>query len=165
MMCVTTRFRLRRPWQMLAPQGPEYGYPTYRDYLRIYVPATARFTEGWGFDQMTPMCYTPPPPTTPPTPPPPQYANLPNCSPTPYFSYDRDCPDGYYAFDGEATKVLGWGDNKVPALDTLGPPTNTSSDIAGLAMRGGYVVIPQKCGARVTLRWYVPNVVHPLPHA
>jgi len=172
------------------PTGPIYGYPTYRDYLRIYVPATARFTYGWGFDQMWPICYTPPPPPSappvapvptptststptptptpaPPVPPrPPQYAGVPDCTGNPYWPSERVCPANYYGWDGEASKVLGWDDKKVPALGAIGPATNTSSDMPGFAMRGGYVVIPQFCTARVTLSWYVPNVAHlPPPSA
>jgi hypothetical protein len=55
------------------PQGPVYGYPTYRDYVRIYVPPQARYISGSGFDLLQPMCSAapPPPPTTPlPAPPP-----------------------------------------------------------------------------------------------
>jgi hypothetical protein len=58
------------------PQGPIYGYPTYRDYVRIYVPPQARYISGSGFDQLTPMCSVAPP--TPPEPTP-----TPGPSPTP----------------------------------------------------------------------------------
>jgi hypothetical protein len=177
------------------PTGPIYGYPTYRDYVRVYVPASAQFSSTWGFDKMSPMCYTPPPSQPPaagpavrsaatpsprpnvpaaatPTPPvtptpsptpavPPAYAALPVCPAAPYAIHDRSCPGGYYAWNGEASKVLATGDNMVPALDAIGSATNTSSDLPGFAMRGGYVVIPRSCTARLTLHWYVPNVVHP----
>ena len=43
------------------PRGPIYGYPTYRDYVRIYVPPQARYMSGGGFDLLKPLCYTPPP--------------------------------------------------------------------------------------------------------
>src|SRR5262245_32081745 len=36
------------------PQGPIYGHPTYRDYVRIYVPPQARYISGSGFDQLKP---------------------------------------------------------------------------------------------------------------
>jgi Protein of unknown function (DUF4012) len=58
------------------PQGPIYGYPTYRDYVRIYVPPQARFLSGGGFDQLTPMCTVAPPTPTEPTP-------TPTVTPTP----------------------------------------------------------------------------------
>jgi hypothetical protein len=58
------------------PQGPIYGYPTYRDYVRIYVPPQARYINGSGFDLLKPMCYAAPPP-----PPPPEDA-MPVVSPT-----------------------------------------------------------------------------------
>ncbi len=41
-------------------------------------------------------------------------------------------------------------------LDTVGPPTNMSSDVPGRAMYGGWVVIPKNCTMTVTLSWYVP---------
>jgi hypothetical protein len=46
-------------------------------------------------------------------------------------------------------------------LDSLGPPTNTTSDLPNRAMYGGYVIIPQFCTATISLRYYVPNIVHP----
>jgi hypothetical protein len=65
------------------PQGPIYGYPTYRDYVRIYVPPQARYLSGSGFDLLKPLCYTPPPvPPTPPVPPSPTLV----ASPTPVAS-------------------------------------------------------------------------------
>jgi uncharacterized protein DUF4012 len=66
------------------PQGPIYGYPTYRDYVRIYVPPQARYISGSGFDQLKPMC-TVAPPTPDPTPTPgpsPTPTPLPTAAPT-----------------------------------------------------------------------------------
>lgn len=45
------------------PQGPIYGDPTYRDYVRVYVPPQARLVSGSGFDLLSPLCYMAPPPT------------------------------------------------------------------------------------------------------
>jgi len=59
------------------PRGPIYGYPTYRDYIRIYVPPQARYISGGGFDLLTPLCYAPPP--TPPVP----SSRTPSADPTP----------------------------------------------------------------------------------
>src|SRR5205085_12466843 len=36
--------------------GPVYGYDTYRDYLRVYVPPSAHLLYGDGFDTSTPLC-------------------------------------------------------------------------------------------------------------
>jgi hypothetical protein len=47
------------------PQGPIYGYPTYRDYIRIYVPPQARYLSGGGFDLLQPLCSVAPPEPTP----------------------------------------------------------------------------------------------------
>jgi hypothetical protein len=167
------------------PTGPIYGSPTYRDYIRIYVPPQAHFLSGGGFNRMQPMCYTPPPlPPSPPAPPPvptpdpsatpspplptptppPQYAGLPTCPASPYASGERSCPASAYASDGgaygAAYTVLGAGTNTVPVLDALGSPPNRTSDLPGRAMWGGYVIIPAACTATVRVSWYVPGVVH-----
>src|SRR5215469_91357 len=36
--------------------GPVYGYDTYRDYVRIYVPPGSKFLWGDGFDTGVPLC-------------------------------------------------------------------------------------------------------------
>src|SRR5581483_1627464 len=36
--------------------GPVYGLDTYRDYVRVYVPPTAQFLSGDGFDTGQPLC-------------------------------------------------------------------------------------------------------------
>ena len=46
-------------------------------------------------------------------------------------------------------------------LDSVGPPTNTTSDLPNRAMYGGYIIIPAFCTATISLRYYVPNIVHP----
>jgi hypothetical protein len=144
----------------VTASSPIYGYPTYRDYVRIYAPQGARLTSSWGFDQQTPMCSMPQPPGPDGQPgaPPPQYASLSPCSDIPYTAGDRVCPDSAYVPNGAAYTVLGWDNSIVPALDTIGGVTSTRSDLPGHAMWGGYVIVPQACTARLTLRWYVPGV-------
>jgi hypothetical protein len=44
-------------------------------------------------------------------------------------------------------------------LDKVGGPTQTTSDVPGMALWGGFVVIPPFCTANLTLTWYVPGVV------
>jgi Protein of unknown function (DUF4012) len=68
------------------PKGPIYGYPTYRDYIRIYVPPQARYISGGGFDLLKPMCTVAPPTPPEPTPTPtasPTPSPSPTASPTP----------------------------------------------------------------------------------
>ncbi|HLY31882.1 MAG TPA: hypothetical protein VKQ36_12705, partial [Ktedonobacterales bacterium] len=52
--------------------------------------------------------------------------------------------------------------NTVPSyLDVLGAPPNTTSDVPGHSMWGGYVVIPDGCTETLTLSWYTPHVAAP----
>ena len=136
----THLLRLRLVYNQI---GPVYGYDTYRDYVRVYAPPSARLLYGDGFDTGTPLCGGP--------------YNA--CSPNGvYPGGELVCPTGLYepgahppyidAPDGGA-----WG-----PLDTIGPPTNLKSDEAGRAMFGGWVVVPKNCTMTVTLSWYVPPV-------
>lgn len=121
--------------------GPVYGLDTYRDYMRVYVPPSAQFLWGDGFDSGKPLCGGP----------------LPACQPT--HVYPRDellCPPGQYSA-GVAAPML--GDpyaGLLHPLDTVGPPTNFTSDEHGRAMFAGFVVVPKNCMITVTLSWYVP---------
>lgn len=122
-----------------------YGLDTYRDYVRVYVPQGAKFLGGNGFDTGTPLCGGP----------------LASCGPKSIYAHDEMvCPAGLY-FAGASAPMI--GDNYAGAwhpLDTIGTPTNFTSDEAGRAMFGGYVVIPKNCTMTVTLSWYVPPIGH-----
>ncbi|HEX9069233.1 MAG TPA: DUF4012 domain-containing protein [Ktedonobacterales bacterium] len=136
--------------------GPVYGYSTYHDFMRIYVPPQASLKRGTGFDSANPLCWVAPP-WDPSATKPAKYADVPDCDPNPYPDGELKCPTGGYG-PGDSS-VGGYG---VPqALDTLGPPTATTSDLPGRGMFGGWVTIPNGCTATLTLRWYVPNIVHP----
>jgi hypothetical protein len=158
-------------------KGDVYGYPTYRDYVRIYAPAGSQYISGYGFDSGTPMCLpeppggykTPPAPNpgdpTPPNPPTTtsKYANLPHCSYyDPYPTGGLACPAGGwaegrpYSFDYfDKDEVTPW------PIDYLSGPRNTTSDEPGLTMWGGWVLIPPQCTAYITLSWYTPKVAAP----
>jgi hypothetical protein len=41
-------------------------------------------------------------------------------------------------------------------LDTIGGPTNFTSDESGRAMFGGWVAIPKNCTMTISLSWYIP---------
>jgi hypothetical protein len=130
-----------------------YGYLTYRDYLRIYVPPNSRLLGGDGFDSGTPMCW----PTSagkPPT----KYAKLTTCSSDPYPYGEMYCPSGNYAPGTRAPDVFGSdGFNQWP-VDAPDGPTNTKSDLPNRAMYAGYIFVPDGCTATVTLSWYTPGV-------
>ncbi len=118
------------------PTGPIYGLSTYRDYMRIYLPPQARLISGDGFDSGAPLT---------------------SAGGNPYPGGELSCPAGGY--NPQDIKSLAF-DGASGHLDAIGGPTETTSDVPGRAMAGGWVTIPQWCTARVTLSWYVPSVVH-----
>jgi hypothetical protein len=145
--------------------GPVYGFDTYADYIRVYAPANAQLQGGDGFDSGKPLCIPkkpttgtdgtggqpPPPPVkgTGVTPPPAdqcaQYASS-------FPSDARYCPNGNYSL---GTRV---GGTSWP-VDSLGPPTEVTSDLPGRAMWGGLTLTPKNCTSTITIQWYVPNAV------
>ncbi len=121
--------------------GPVYGLDTYRDYVRIYVPQSARLLSGNGFDTGVPLCGGP----------------LAACAPNGVYPHQElVCPTGQYDAGASAPMI---GDPYRGAwhpIDKIGPPDNTQSDEAGRAMFGGYVVVPKNCSMKVTVSWHVP---------
>jgi hypothetical protein len=141
------------------PTSNVYGFTTYRDYVRIYVPPQARLQRADGFDSGQAYCWTPPS-YAPTTPKPAQFAAVPDCSPYPYSDGELVCPAGGYSPGN--TPYYTFSPGGIPWVnDFIGPPTNTTSDVPNRAMYGGYVVIPAFCTATISLRYYVPNIVHP----
>jgi len=140
------------------PTGPIYGFSTYRDYVRIYVPPQAQLKRANGFDTGAPLCWAPGPgggarPA--------RFAGVPDCGANPYPSRSLVCPRGAYGPGPMAYTVFG-GDPNVPwVLDRTGGPTSTATDVPGRQMWGGYVVVPRYCTATMTLDYYVPNVAAP----
>ena len=133
--------------------GPVYGYDTYADYIRVYAPANAQLQGGDGFDSGKPICITrtnsggtngtgTKPPTRDKCT---QYASS-------YPSSVRYCPSGNYSLGANGT-----GGNW--PVDSLGGPTELTSDLAGRAMWGGLTLTPKNCISTITLQWYVPNAV------
>ncbi|HKV02588.1 MAG TPA: DUF4012 domain-containing protein, partial [Ktedonobacteraceae bacterium] len=141
--------------------GPVYGYDTYADYIRVYAPAGAQLLGGDGFDSGQALC-TPAQSSTgeggtgglPASIPPPrtscaQYnVGFPDSS--------RYCPDGNYSLG--LGYVPGKGVMNWP-VDSVGGPTQLSSDLPGRAMWGGLTVTPKNCISTITLQWYVPHEV------
>jgi len=121
--------------------GPVYGYDTYRDYVRVYVPPTSKFLWGDGFDSGKPLCGGP-------------YAACPVNGAYPHD--ELVCPTGQYEPGAAAPSDIDPSGGAFLPLDTIGPPTSRNSDEPGRAMFGGWVVVPKNCTMTVTLSWYVP---------
>ncbi len=125
--------------------GPVYGYDGYRDYIRVYVPPTSKFLAGNGFDTEIPLCGG-------------TYIACPQ-----YDVYQHGellCPAGQSQPGAEPPSINDPNGGRWRPLDTIGPPTNLTSDEPGRAMFGGLVVVPKNCTMTVTLSWYVPAMGH-----
>ncbi len=118
--------------------GPVYGFDTYADYLRVYVPQTAQFISGDGFDTGQALC---------------RPADG-SCNQYQHFfpSNARYCPDSNYNL-GLRGYQYSW------PVDRLGNPTALTSDFPGLHMWGGLTATPKNCISYITLSWYVPHAV------
>ncbi|HEU5230423.1 MAG TPA: DUF4012 domain-containing protein [Ktedonobacteraceae bacterium] len=125
--------------------GPVYGLDTYRDYLRVYVPPTAKFLGGNGFDTGKPLCGGP-------------FGACP--ADGIYPGGELVCPPGGYDAGASAPMLDDPYQGAFHPLDEIGPPTNLVSDEPGRAMFGGYIVIPKNCTMTATLSWYVPPMSH-----
>jgi hypothetical protein len=139
-----------------------YGFTTYRDYVRIYVPPQAKLEDANGFDTGRPVCWVAPP-WNPQEKQPPQFKALPPCSSIGGFFQDRSlvCPAGFWGPGPRSNDAFG-GDGKTDMpVDDTGYPTNYASDVAGRAMFGGYVTVPNYCTATLTLTYFVPNMALP----
>jgi hypothetical protein len=121
--------------------GPVYGYDTYRDYVRIYVPPTSKFLWGDGFDTGTPLCG----------------GSYVACPQNGIYPHDElVCPTGLYQPGAAAPSLTDPNGGDWHPLDTIGPPTSLTSDEPGRAMFGGWVIVPKNCTMTVTVSWYVP---------
>jgi len=121
--------------------GPVYGYDTYHDYVRVYVPPGSQFLWGDGFDTGQPLCGS----------------WLGDCPQSGVYSGDELlCPLGQYQPGAQAPSIKDEDGGRWHPLDTVGPPSNRSSDEPGRAMYGGWVIVPKNCTMTVTLSWYVP---------
>ncbi|HVB75946.1 MAG TPA: DUF4012 domain-containing protein [Ktedonobacteraceae bacterium] len=121
--------------------GPVYGYDTYRDYVRVYVPPGSKLLWGNGFDTGVPLCG----------------GSYVQCPQTDVYPQDQlVCPTGQYQPGAHAPTISDPSGGSWGPLDTIGPPTNLNSDEPGRAMFGGWVIVPKNCTMNVTLSWYVP---------
>ena len=72
-----------------------YGYLTYRDYLRIYVPPQSKLLSANGFDTGKPLCWAPYAGYG--TKEPALFKGVPLCSGNPYTQGELVCPSGSFA--------------------------------------------------------------------
>lgn len=121
--------------------GPVYGYDTYYDYLRVYVPPKSHLISGDGFSSGTPLCGG-------------SYGDCPVNGV--YPGDELICPAGQYQPGASPPSLTGSDGGSWQPLQTLSGPTNTTSDEPGRAMYGGWVIVPKNCTMTVTLSWYVP---------
>jgi Protein of unknown function (DUF4012) len=121
--------------------GPVYGYDTYHDYVRIYVPPNSQFLWGDGFDTGIPLCG----------------GSYQQCQPSGVYPQgELLCPTGQFQPGAAAPSVTDPDASHWHPLDTIGPPTNLVSDEPGRSMFGGWVIVPKNCTMTVTVSWYVP---------
>ncbi len=129
--------------------GPVYGYDTYHDHVRVYVPPTSKYLWGDGFDTGIPLCG----------------AFYPACASTDvYPNHELLCPTGQSQPGAAAPSLSDENGGRWHPLDTVGPPTSFQSDEPGRAMFGGWVIVPKNCTMTVTLSWYVPPAGHTTPY-
>ncbi len=129
--------------------GPVYGYDTYHDYVRVYVPPSSTYLWGDGFDTGVPLCGV----------------YYPACPPTDvYPGHELQCPTGQSQPGAAAPSLSDEDGGSWHPLDTVGPPINFQSDEPGRAMFGGWVIVPKNCTMTVTLSWYVPPAGHTTPY-
>lgn len=124
-------------------KGDVYGFDTYRDYVRIYVPPNSQLLSGNGFDEYAkPYCGD-------------EQSGYVLCQPDVYGDGSLVCTPPIEM--GYATAYLDDPyTNRDHPLDVTGPPPNQQSDEAGRGMFGGWVVIPKDCTMKITVVWYVP---------
>ena len=121
--------------------GQVYGYDSYHDYVRIYVPPNSQFLWGDGFDTGIPLCG----------------GRYQQCQPAGVYPQgELLCPTGQYQPGAAAPSVTDPDGGHWHPLDTIGPPTNLVSDEPGRSMFGGWVIVPKNCTMTVTVSWYVP---------
>jgi hypothetical protein len=136
------------------PTGDIYsgGLDTMRDYVRVYVPSQSKYVGGGGFDETTsaPLCYaicTP--------------KGAPICQKTQSNPTGAFLPGAYEpSFPGTEGSGVENGYGFIHT-DTIGGPTNLTSDEPGRAMFGGLILIPPFCTAIWTLQWTVPHIAAP----
>ncbi|HTK08410.1 MAG TPA: DUF4012 domain-containing protein [Ktedonobacteraceae bacterium] len=130
--------------------GPVYGMDTLRDYVRVYVPEKSKLLwgdgfEAPGFNAAGYYCGA-------------GYGPCP--SPDIYQNGDLLCPTGIDNAGITPDMLNDPYSVKNHPFRYVGPPSNTTSDMPGRGMFGGYMVVPKNCTATATISWYVPPITH-----
>ncbi|WP_220194176.1 DUF4012 domain-containing protein [Ktedonospora formicarum] len=121
--------------------GSVYGLDTLRDYVRIYVPSSAKFLGGDGFYTNDPLCG----------------GGFGTCSRDGIYSHQQlICPPGQYEAGASAPMLDDPYYQQWHPLNQIGEPTNFQSDEPGRAMFAGYLVVPKNCTLSASVSWYVP---------
>jgi hypothetical protein len=119
--------------------NPTGDFVTYWDYVRVYVPPSAKLLSADGFgSNSNALCV------------------MPQCPANPYPNGELVCPDGNYN-PGPRTHTR-LGQDSDPPLYATGGPITTTSDVPGRTMWAGNVMVPMGCTATITLSWHVPGV-------
>ncbi|HKV85953.1 MAG TPA: DUF4012 domain-containing protein, partial [Ktedonobacterales bacterium] len=95
------------------PMGNVYGYSTYSDYVRLYVPAGATLLSADGFDSGQSLCWTAPhdhPTATKPD----KFKTVPDCTDDPYPNGELTCPTGFYGPGNKAPSLTTGSDGTTP---------------------------------------------------
>jgi hypothetical protein len=162
--------------------NPVYGYNTYADYVRVYVPSNAQLISSYGFDTGSVLC-TPnsgkaPPKTGTGTGNGNGGTGTTNTS-TGSGSYIDDinglnkvvygCGQYYHSYPEEDYRDCSSTGNYELGYDgmvgtpwpvrNVGGASSTSSDLPGYKMWGGMTLTPTNCTTTLTFQWETPNVV------
>lgn len=131
--------------------GPVYGFNTYADYVRVYVPRSAQYISGDGFDSGRCLisdakcCST----------------NSKESAKSRCSAYKTSFPDdARYCPGGDYDLGMRGGVNHPWPVDALSGPTALQSDLPERAMWGGLTLTPKNCSSRISISWYVPHVVN-----
>ncbi|GHO54153.1 DUF4012 domain-containing protein [Ktedonobacter robiniae] len=118
-----------------------YGLDTLRDYVRIYVPPTAKLLSGDGFYTNDPLCDG-------------GFGTCPRDGI--YSQQELICPPGQYEAGASAPMLNDPYYHQWHPLNKIGEPSSSQSDEPGRAMFAGYLVVPKNCTLTATVSWYVP---------
>jgi hypothetical protein len=132
-------------------KGDVYGFDTYRDYVRVYVPQGSQYLAGNGFDLYEqPLCGSD--------------AGLQACPSDVYGDGTLICPAN--TTSGYATwHLYDPYFQKIHPIDRVGPPTNRTSDESGRDMYGGWAVVPKNCTLTFSLSWTSPPATGNHPYS
>lgn len=122
-----------------------HDHTTYWDYVRIYLPTSARLLGSNGFQTGSELC------------------NSSKCPSNPYPGW-LSCPGVGFHAEQRTTTFAGPDVDKDPPLTMLGGVVSIPSEVQGRAAWGGSVIVPVNCSMKLTIDWYTPDVAAPSPN-